>query len=99
MPPEVHFDISQVDYSRVVADKEAIRLLNPQRFEMEHLDAIVYIDSEKHLIVGYKDVRSDEFWVRGHMPQYPLLPGVVMCEAAAQICSYYTSAYGLMPGD
>jgi 3-hydroxyacyl-[acyl-carrier-protein] dehydratase len=43
----------------------------------------------QHVIVGYKDVRPDEFWVRGHMPDYPLMPGVLMCEAAAQLCSFY----------
>ena len=32
-------------------------------------------------------MRRDEFWVRGHMPDYPLMPGVLMCEAAAQLCS------------
>jgi 3-hydroxyacyl-[acyl-carrier-protein] dehydratase len=41
------------------------------------------------VIVGYKDVRDDEFWVRGHIPGRPLLPGVIMCEAAAQLCSFY----------
>ena len=25
----------------------------------------------QHLFIGYKDVRHDEFWVRGHMPDYP----------------------------
>lgn len=99
MPPVVHFDVTQVDCSKVVADKAAIHKHNPQRFEMEQLDAIVLIDKENHLIVGYKDVRDDEFWVRGHMPGYPLLPGVLMCEAAAQLCSFYTSEFGLMPGD
>src|SRR5258708_28833135 len=99
MPPELHFDLAQVDCSKVLADKDAIRRYNPQRFEMEQLDAIVHIDMEKHLIVGYKDVRLDEFWVRGHMPDYPLLPGVLMCEAAAQLCSYFFVAYVLMPSD
>ena len=56
---------------------------------MEQLTAIVYLDAEKQIGVGYKDVRSDEFWVRGHMPDYPLLPGMLMCEAAAQLCSFY----------
>ena len=65
---------------------------------MEQLDAIVYVDREQHLIVGYKDVRPDEFWVRGHMPGYPLLPGVLMCEAAAQLCSYYIVTHGLHAG-
>src|SRR5439155_1423154 len=59
-------------------------------------DAIVLLDPENHRIVGYKDVRADEFWVRGHMPGMPLLPGVLMCEAAAQLCSYYIMTQGLM---
>jgi len=90
MPPDVHFDLTQVDFSNIVADQEAIRKVNPQRFEMQQLDAVVFLDPSIHIIVGYKDVRFDEFWVRGHMPGYPLLPGVLMCEASAQLCSYYT---------
>jgi 3-hydroxyacyl-[acyl-carrier-protein] dehydratase len=99
MPPELHFDLANLDLSRVVVDLEAIRRVNPQRFEMEQLTAIVHIDPEQRLIVGYKDVRSDEFWVRCHMPGYPLMPGVLMCEAAAQLCSYYTVTQGLLKGD
>jgi 3-hydroxyacyl-[acyl-carrier-protein] dehydratase len=93
MPPELHFDPSQLDLTKVVADKEAIRAVLPQRFEMEHLTAIVLVDTEQGLIAGYKDVLPDEFWVRGHMPGTPLLPGVLMCEAAAQLSSYYIVKY------
>jgi 3-hydroxyacyl-[acyl-carrier-protein] dehydratase len=89
MPPELHFDPSQVDFSQIVAGPEAIHKVNPQRFEMEQLDAVVRLDTVNKIIIGYKDVRYDEFWVRGHMPAYPLFPGVLMCEAAAQLCSYY----------
>jgi 3-hydroxyacyl-[acyl-carrier-protein] dehydratase len=89
MPPEALFDPAAVDLSRVVADRDAIRRVNPQRFELEQLDAIVLLDPGRHFIVGYKDVRPDEFWVRGHFPRMALLPGVLMCEAAAQLCSYY----------
>jgi 3-hydroxyacyl-[acyl-carrier-protein] dehydratase len=99
MPPPLHLDPASLDLNRVVADQEAIRKHNPQRFEMEQLTAIVHLDREAHLIVGYKDVRPDEFWVRGHMPDYPLMPGVLMCEAAAQMCSYYTHLVGLLEGD
>jgi 3-hydroxyacyl-[acyl-carrier-protein] dehydratase len=99
MPPEIHFDPSRLDLNRVVADREAILRVNPQRFEMEQLTAIVYMDPEQHLVAGYKDVRSDEFWVQGHMPGYPLMPGVMMCEAAAQLCAYYMMTTGLMKGD
>ena len=41
----------------------------------------------------------DEFWVRGHMPGFPLLPGVLMCEAAAQLGAYYLCAYRPFDGD
>jgi 3-hydroxyacyl-[acyl-carrier-protein] dehydratase len=99
MPPENHFDLSQLDLSRVVADKEAIRRANPQRFEFEQLDAIVHLDTSQHVVIGYKDVRVDEFWVRGHMPSYPLLPGVLMCEAAAQLWAYYIRTQSVMGGD
>jgi 3-hydroxyacyl-[acyl-carrier-protein] dehydratase len=99
MPPEMHFDPAALDLNRVLADEDAIRAINPQRFEMQQLTAIVHIDPTQDLIVGYKDVRPDEFWVRGHMPDYPLLPGVLMCEAAAQLCTYYIVSQGLMRGD
>src|SRR5947209_175103 len=99
MPPPLHVNPSRLDLAHVVADKEAIRRVNPQRFEMEQLDAIVLLDPVQHLVAGYKDVRPDEFWVRGHMPGYPLMPGVLMCEAAAQLCAYYITTHGLMYGD
>lgn len=99
MPPELHFDLQHIDLNRVVADQEAIRKVNQQRFEMEQLTAIVHVDPAQHLIVGYKDVKHDEFWVRGHMPGYPLMPGVLMCEAAAQLSGYYMASQKLMGGD
>src|SRR5438309_12121878 len=99
MPPELHFDLARVNFDHVLADRDAIRKVNPQRFEMEQLDGIVYIDAAQHLIVGYKDVRHDEFWVPGHMPAYSLLPGVLMCEAAAQLCGYYCGVQNLLHGD
>src|SRR5205809_3183363 len=99
MPPPMILDPAGLDLNRVVADLDAIRRVNPQRFDMEQLTAIVHIDHEQELIAGYKDVRADEFWVRGHMPDYPLFPGVLMCEAAAQLCSYYIATNGLLQAD
>ena len=63
---------------------------------MEQLSAIVHYSPEESLIVGYKDLSPDEFWVRGHMPGYPLMPGVIMCEAAAQLCSFYCHKVGII---
>jgi 3-hydroxyacyl-[acyl-carrier-protein] dehydratase len=95
MPPAPLVDPAMIDTSRVLADRDGIHGYNPQRFEMEQLTAIVMIDQKHKLIIGYKDVSPDEFWVRGHMPDYPLMPGVLMCEAAAQLSSYYCKAVGL----
>ena len=89
-------DLSTIDFNTVIADIHEIRRRNPQRFEMEQLTAVVFEDVSRHICVGYKDVTLDEFWVRGHMPNVPLMPGVVMLEAAAQMCSYYVQRHDLL---
>jgi 3-hydroxyacyl-[acyl-carrier-protein] dehydratase len=89
MVTEMELDLAALDFDHPLAGIEQIREANPQRFEFEMLSGIVHIDPERHLIVGFKDVRDDEFWVRGHMPGIPLFPGVLMCEAAAQLCCFY----------
>lgn len=89
-------DPDSIDFSNVIADTNEIRKYNPQRFEMEQLTAIVYEDPVKVVCVGYKDISENEFWVRGHMPGMPLMPGVVMLEAVAQVCCYCSHKYKLL---
>ncbi len=89
-------DPAIVDFDNVLADIAEIRKYNPQRFEMEQLTAIVYVDIDRLICAGYKDITENEVWVRGHMPGMPLMPGVFMCEAAAQVCSYVTQRYDLL---
>jgi 3-hydroxyacyl-[acyl-carrier-protein] dehydratase len=79
----------------IVADIDEIRRFNPQRFEMEQLTAVVYEDVARHICVGYKDVRPDEFWVRGHAPGMPVMPPTLVCEAAAQLASFYALKHRL----
>ena len=89
-------DLASIDLDNVIAGIDEIRKINPQRFEMEQLTAIVYDNIEDNTCVGYKDISRDEFWARGHMPGMPLMPGVIMCEAAAQLASYYTQRHDLL---
>lgn len=82
------FDITQFDAEHPIAGPAQIEAVNPQRGAMRHLDAIVWHDEAKSQVLGYKQVRHDEFWVPGHIPGRPLLPGVIMIEAGAQLAAY-----------
>lgn len=89
MPPEVLIDLSELDFAHPIADRAAIYQVLPHRHEFELLDGIVLIDRPRELMAGFMDVRSDAFWTRGHFPAAAILPGVLQCEAAAQLGAYY----------
>ena len=89
MPPALLLDLSRIDLDHVAFDAAAIEEVNPHRYEMRQLDGMIYDDQETSTCLGYKDVTEDEFWVRGHIPGRPLMPGVIMIEAAAQLASFY----------
>ncbi len=89
MPPRLLVNLEEIDLNRVEIEIEGIREANPQRYEMEQLSGIIRFAPEEGCIVGYKDITGDEFWIRGHIPGRPIMPGVIMCEAAAQLCSFY----------
>jgi 3-hydroxyacyl-[acyl-carrier-protein] dehydratase len=92
---ELLVDPATLDLDHVVADLDAIRKFIPQRGPMEQLTAIVVDDLERHLCVGYKDITDEDFWTGGHMPGMPIMPGVLMCEAAAQVFSYHCQRHDL----
>jgi len=90
-------DPASIDYSNPVADLDAIRQQNAQRDAMEQLTAIVHDDAEARVCIGYRDLSpTGEFWHTGHMPNLPLMPGVIMCEVAAQVCSYHSHKHDLL---
>ena len=90
MPPALLFDLSEIDLNaESLFSKEEILEVNPQQYEMQQLDGILWYDKEKFLILGYKDITEKEFWVRGHIPERPLMPGVIMVESAAQLSSFF----------
>jgi 3-hydroxyacyl-[acyl-carrier-protein] dehydratase len=96
MPRTLIFDLAQYDLTRVLYDREGIRQINPHRFEFEMLDIVIHCDNKR--MIAYKDVRDDEFWIRGHIPGRPLMPGVFMIEAAAQAASIYARTQLKWPG-
>jgi len=63
--------------------KEIQRIL-PHRYPFLLVDRIIEIDLGKK-IVGIKNVSVNEPFFQGHFPGYPVMPGVLIIEAMAQV--------------
>jgi 3-hydroxyacyl-[acyl-carrier-protein] dehydratase len=61
---------------------ESIQAAIPHRDPFLLLDEIIEQADER--IVCRKRFTGNEFWFRGHYPDYPITPGVLLCEAAMQ---------------
>ncbi|HID39825.1 MAG TPA: bifunctional UDP-3-O-[3-hydroxymyristoyl] N-acetylglucosamine deacetylase/3-hydroxyacyl-ACP dehydratase [Calditrichaeota bacterium] len=68
----------------VVFDINAIKKILPHRYPFLLVDAIIELDPGKHA-VGVKNVTSNEPFFQGHFPQKPVMPGVLIVEAMAQV--------------
>jgi beta-hydroxyacyl-ACP dehydratase FabZ len=66
-----------------ILDIQAIRDILPHRYPMLLVDAIVELEAER--IVGIKNVTVNEPFFGGHFPDFPVMPGVLVVEAMAQV--------------
>ena len=73
--------------SRVITgralDIDAIREILPHRYPFLLVDRIEELEAER--VVGIKNVTVNEPFFAGHFPDYPVMPGVLIIEAMAQV--------------
>jgi 3-hydroxyacyl-[acyl-carrier-protein] dehydratase len=72
------------EYSTVLDIVEIMKIL-PHRYPFLLVDKIISIDLEKNTIVGQKNITINEQFFQGHFPDAPIMPGVLILEALAQV--------------
>jgi 3-hydroxyacyl-[acyl-carrier-protein] dehydratase len=72
-------------------NREEIEALIPHRPPMLLVDQVVQRDQQT--IVCRKTFRPEEFFFQGHYPDFPLVPGVILCEAAMQAGAILLAAW------
>ncbi|WP_105618766.1 3-hydroxyacyl-ACP dehydratase FabZ [Vallitalea okinawensis] len=65
-------------------DIKQIQEIIPHRYPFLLIDQIGELESGKKA-VGYKNVTMNEYFFQGHFPQEPVMPGVLIIEALAQV--------------
>ena len=71
-------------------DVKIIRTLIPHRYPFMLVDRIIEYKKDES-ITGFKNVTANEQYFEGHFPDEPVMPGVLILEAMAQICGVLTS--------
>jgi UDP-3-O-[3-hydroxymyristoyl] N-acetylglucosamine deacetylase/3-hydroxyacyl-[acyl-carrier-protein] dehydratase len=71
--------------SSMPLDVEEIKDVLPHRYPFLLVDRIISIDYEEATAVGFKNVTINEEYFQGHFPEDPVMPGVLVIEAMAQL--------------
>jgi 3-hydroxyacyl-[acyl-carrier-protein] dehydratase len=83
-PEPVVTDVSAEEPIATTFDINEIHKLLPHRYPFALVDRIIDFVPDK-MAVGIKNVTFNEPYFQGHFPGYPLMPGVMIVEAMAQV--------------
>ena len=62
--------------------REDIKKIIPYEDPFLMIDKVTYLDKKN--IIAVKDVKRDEFWVKGHFVGFPIMPGALIIEGLGQ---------------
>ena len=72
-----------IEGKKPIMDSNKIKEILPHRNPFLFIDEIYELNEND--ILGLKHLKPDEYFFKGHFPDYPILPGVIIVEAMAQI--------------
>jgi 3-hydroxyacyl-[acyl-carrier-protein] dehydratase len=85
MPSQPFLDLGALDLTRIVHTKEELYEQLSHRGTFAVVDGILHLDARTGVIVGFKDIRADDWWAKDHVPGRPIFPGALMIEASAHL--------------
>ena len=68
-----------------ILDVNEIRRILPHRYPMLLVDRVIEITPDETKAVGIKNVTFNDVFMQGHYPGTPIMPGVLIVEAMAQL--------------
>lgn len=74
---------SELDITGKVLDINVIQKILPHRYPFLLVDKILEVNEKR--VVGIKNVTINEPFFQGHFPGHPIMPGVLILEAMAQV--------------